>query len=789
MSFSARFAALAFAALVSFGGVLFSGSGGAFANEPDARKPLDTVRIELERIEAASGREGLAGDALSGLRQEVEHQADQLRKLAIESEPQVKALEDRQKQLGPKPDAGKGESEGPEIVKEREDIAQKLGLASADYKQAKVLLVRSEQLSDRLLERRRDLFAKQLFQRSLSLFDPALWLGVVDATPGLMRGINFLLSDWLKVLWDKPLAAIAAFAGVVLIVSLYRTVRRRSLSLLGLRANFEEGAAPSQILISLHAALAAFVDIVLFVVASFLVLGLFDLLALLPQRVATVAFGIVGGFVSFVALRSLYRAILAPSAPSWRIVPLSDKVAARIYIMLVWAGAVTGITFAIQKLNATIVSPLPVTVMLSAVSALLFAGVLVAGLMAVGDQLEAEQEEAEAEADMPGAQVLTQPGLVRWGRLGLWCVSLLIMIGVSVGYAAFASFLAWQSVWFMIVTAVLLLLLRIIDEGFSLATQPNSPVTRRLAKATGVQPTSVAQIGIVGSGVLRLLVMVIASFMVIAPWGIESHDAFGWARAAFFGLQVGGITISLASLLGAIILFIICLVLTRGVQRWLDEKLLPATRMDAGLRNSIRTGFGYIGTIIAAAVAFSYMGLDVQNFAIVAGALSVGIGFGLQSIVANFVSGLILLVERPVKSGDWIVVGDQEGYVKRINVRSTEIETFDRAVVIVPNSNLVSGTVKNWMHNDQFGRLRVKIGVGRANDAEKVRAMLIEIALGHPQVLKKPAAKVFLLDIKKDALEFELTCTVSNVDKAYGVRSDLRFAILKRFDQEEVSFS
>jgi potassium-dependent mechanosensitive channel len=283
-----------------------------------------------------------------------------------------------------------------------------------------------------------------------------------------------------------------------------------------------------------------------------------------------------------------------------------------------------------------------------------------------------------------------------------------------------------------------------------------------------------------------VIVLVVAAFMVFAPWGVDSRDAMGTLRAIFFGVQVGGFTISLSAILLAVAIFSAGLIATRAIQRWLDTKYLPSTRMDAGLRNSIRTTFGYLGFIIAAMFAFSALGIDVQNLAIVAGALSVGIGFGLQSIVSNFVSGLILLAERPVKQGDLIAVGESEGYVRRINVRSTEIETFDKAVLIVPNANLVSGTVKNWMHNDHLGRARIKITVAKGPDPEAVSDMLLAIMTEHPSVLRKPSPKVFLIDFAGDGFVFEMTCVIGNVEKAHQVRSELRFAISRRFRDEGI---
>jgi small-conductance mechanosensitive channel len=222
------------------------------------------------------------------------------------------------------------------------------------------------------------------------------------------------------------------------------------------------------------------------------------------------------------------------------------------------------------------------------------------------------------------------------------------------------------------------------------------------------------------------------------------------------------------------------------VQRWLDAKFLPRTRLDVGLRTSIRTGVGYVGVLLAALIGISYVGLNLGNIAIVAGALSVGIGFGLQSIVNNFVSGLILLAERPIKAGDWIVVGGDQGFVKRINVRATEIETFDRASVIIPNSNLIGGVVKNWMHGDTTGRVLIPVGVAYDSDPERVRSLLLGCAEDHASVLVYPEPRVFFKNFGESALDFELMCFVGDVTQAARVASDLRFAILKRLRQDGI---
>ena len=180
-------------------------------------------------------------------------------------------------------------------------------------------------------------------------------------------------------------------------------------------------------------------------------------------------------------------------------------------------------------------------------------------------------------------------------------------------------------------------------------------------------------------------------------------------------------------------------------------------------------------------MAVSYAGFDITNLAIVAGALSVGIGFGLQSIVNNFVSGLILLVERPIKVGDWIVVGDQQGNVRRISVRSTEIETFDRASLIVPNSELITGRVLNWTHRNMLGRIVLKITTDIKTSPKAVIAILERVAGEQKHVQTMPAPRAVVETFTPANIEFSLSVVLTDVNAGDRVKSDLHIAILEAF--------
>ncbi len=347
-------------------------------------------------------------------------------------------------------------------------------------------------------------------------------------------------------------------------------------------------------------------------------------------------------------------------------------------------------------------------------------------------------------------------------------IAILSAIATVVGYYKFANFILFPYFNTLLTLALIVAL---------------QPILNRVVNVILRRPIDQKSFLSVIVGVIQIF---IAMPNLALLWGVRKSD-LGELWVTFLdGVKIGGTTLTPLSFLGFFVVFFIGYFITRFIQTALRHSVLPTTKMDIGAQNAIVSGFGYVGIMLAAIIAVSSAGLDLSSLAIVAGALSVGIGFGLQNIVSNFVSGIILLIERPVSEGDWIEVGGQMGYVRNISVRSTRIETFDRSDVIIPNADLVSGVVTNWTRGNTIGRVIIPIGVAYGNDTRRIESILNEIIQAHPMVLLNPEPSVIFIAFGADSLNFEIRAILRDVNAGMKVRSDINHSIAERFAAEGI---
>lgn len=297
--------------------------------------------------------------------------------------------------------------------------------------------------------------------------------------------------------------------------------------------------------------------------------------------------------------------------------------------------------------------------------------------------------------------------------------------------------------------------------------------------------------GNVAKFALKTMLYISFPYAVISVWSGVS-DGATWFRQSFIeGFQLGNIVISPAMIMAAVVVVLAGWPGVSYLQQIVDRFWLGKADISGNIKEIILTVFRYFSYALLILVGLNIAGLSLSGLGIILGALSVGIGFGLQNVVNNFVSGLILVFEQPIKKGDWIAVGSTEGYVKKISIRSTVIETFDRADVIVPNSELISGQVKNMMLYNNRGRLRLSIGVAYGSDTRLVEKLLLSVTENKPEIIGREEnfslrPRVYFQEFGESSLNFDLLCYLRNVDNRVSVKSSLNFEIEQLFRKHEI---
>ena len=774
-AFSRLFLILCFVAAMLVG---LSGAGFGQDTIDALRTPLVAAKDTLDRTEAALARETIFDDEFAQLRDNV----DAARSKLIVLEAQVSAPRDasraRLDKLGPAPKPGEL-AESPEISETRTKEQGVLAAYEGIVKDTRFQIVRAEQFANTINNRRNEAFAKQLFKRESSIVDLYAWMAAVADLPRLGSTMAVVANN-SAAYFAVHFSSTAGFNLAFVLLCGFLLARLLRYRITVMRRGLPKANAARRFVAALDALASLIHSLLGWPFAAFVGVTGLRIADLLPaDQLNNIGMGIAASLFMAIIFDAMGEGILEVNRPTFRLLPLSDWAVKRIRRRTRWLAIVIGIFGVIQVVCKALYAPISITVASSSLGALLFAMITVSLLVRLrsAPPTMVNGVPLAPEEDLNALDIL---------RPMLWIVVAVILVCLMAGYVALAEFAASLPLVLTFMAALIHVVMTLIDAGLTDHLLGDTNRRRAIASAIGVSTKNVAFTATLLSGMLRFLILAAAVIAIGGQIGFYSSDVITAIERSFFGFQLGEITISPSAILLGIFLFGLLVAVTRGIRSWVRNTLLPRTTLDAGLQNSIATIIGYVGGVLAITVGLSEVGLSWQNVVIVAGGLSLGIGLGLQAIANNFISGLILLAERPIRVGDIIAAAGEEGFVRRINMRATEIETYDRATLIIPNSQLITGVVKNWVYGNTWSRLRIAVSLGYDCDVDAVRAAMLSAAEDDPRILPTPQPRVFLNKLGEAAVEFELVVVIASVETLPAVKSDLQLRILKAFRAKDI---
>lgn len=704
---------------------------------------------------------GRASDSvLESLRAEIATWREQFLAAQGRNSDRIATLRNQISALGPVPDTSSGAApEAEDVAARRTELNEQLNRLRAPVVAAEEAYLRADGLIkeiDRLIRDRR---TDRLLEFGPTPLDPRHWAEAWTAVGGTLRALYVeAVASWesptghVKFISNLPIALLVFALGIVLLLRGRIWVRRL---VERIQKRTRSGSGVWRLLVSLGKIAVPLAGLILIIAAV-------EITGVVGPRATPLVQGLTGWGTILLLIWWVGDEVFS-RFDQVATIPLeaTRRKEARLHIGVMAFALATHdmLSRLAESENYTesvrLVLDFPVLV-LTGVS-----------LVRLGQILTVPQKPTESTGDEPGESFGIRT--MRFLGRAAAAIGLIGPVMVAIGYGAAGLALVYPAVSSLILLGVLTILQRLIFDVYYLVTGD------RDHEQGGLIP------------VLAGFVLILFSLPILALiWGARTADITEIWASFREGFAIGDTRISPGVFLTFVLVFMIGYMATRLLQGALRNSVLPKTRIDAGGQMALLSGIGYVGIFLSALIAVNSAGIDLTALGYVAGALSVGIGFGLQNIVSNFVSGIILLIERPISKGDWIAVGGQMGYVRDISVRSTRIETFDRTDVIVPNSDLISGTVTNYTRGNTIGRVIAPVGVAYGTDTKRVEGILREIAEAHPMVLANPPPNIVFRGFGADSLDFEIRAILRDVNWALVVHSDLNHEIAKRFAEEGI---
>ena len=740
------------------------------ASQPPQRpfsQLVDLWTRQLDRVVARVDQQDLLPVEIDGLREQV---AD-VRAAAVAAASLARNdLADTRRLLAPlevKPGTeAVPESDG--VKAERERLTEQAAISEGRVKQAEVVIARADQLNERLTKLRGQVMLQTLLRRDSPPLSRQVWHNLGPQLSTAAQALSDALGKWMKAgprFENRDLATLGIWAVATIVLwAGVRTLRRR----LGRGEAAEPGHRDRTV-----AAVVDGVGLVLLPILAVLLIGKLLEAAAPPPPIDGLLPQLVTRMVAFLLIVGVTATALAPNRPAWRILPFTDESARAL------SGAVRRLMIVSLSVDFVYVSLTHSGVETTAVSAM---GALVMAVIVSLLTLPILANRAWQAAQPEGSEQSPMIGGTWWSatRLLLSLAVLSSIVFALLGYATLAAHLNNAIYATGLLIAGAYLLHRLTGDLLEEAAAPDTPPGRWVRQRLGLPEDATLRGQHIVLLVVDIVLVLLLGVLIPAAWNFDTDAILSAAGHLVRGVKIGGVTFSLGNIGMAVVAFVVCILLARLVRRVVRDRVMPTVDAPLPLRQSIDAGLNYVGVIVAILIGVGALGIDFTNLAIVLGALSVGIGLGLQNIANNVISGVFLLVERPIKAGDWVSVGGHEGFVRRINIRATEVETFQRTHVLVPNSIFLQNPVVNRTYADTSSRVELKLTVPLSTDVGALETLLREAALAHPRVLRVPAPIVRFVQIGTAGLDFELFVFVARLEDRLVVNNDLNRTILER---------
>lgn len=710
------------------------------------------------------------------LRQSISASRAAVRSVTEQIAGDIELVDERLAGLGPA-----SSNDGPDLVAQRRSLVRQRAIYDAAVKRGSLAQIEADQLISEIDRSTSEQFSQTISVRVFSPLTPAFWQAVLESVPRDLRRIKLFLDQGRLQIREQGRHGLPwqPVLGLILAAIVLFPVRRFARG--AGQKWLIDGAPGHRLRRSANAVWRMVLGTATPLIAAFLAVQGLRWGRLLPPRWSGMLDDLVtaAGLAGFSA--AVIGAVLLKDQRSWRIAPISDETATALRPLSWCLALLIAANILVESFNAAVGASGAASVMTHMVEASLYIALIASFLILVAKLRSERSDDDEGDA-------AAQSMRLSFAVLPLWILVVGASACILAGYVALGLAIVQFISWGTLLGCSLYLLSKVADDVITTVFSRSGAVGSALVRSVGVRASVVEQFGLLLSGLVRMLLVLVTIGLLMDPFGMGGglSAIFGRLDGLVRGVDVGGVSISPGSILRGVAVLLVGLAAVRAFVRWLEASYLPATDLDGSGRNSILLVARYIGFALSGIWALASLGIGLERIALLLSALSVGIGFGLQAITQNFISGLILLAERPIKIGDLIRVGNDEGDVKRISVRSTAIQLGDHSTLIVPNSELITKPILNKTLSGPLGRIQIQFSTAIEADVDQVRNLVLTAIAKEGAVRQEPAPALFVDGIADGRILFNCIAHVGSPREAYGARSNILMSILSSFKEVDV---